>query len=400
MYKEEVCLLRKTSGIALISIFFCLCRLIAGSAWAEDIAIDLVENLQGNTAFCWGTDCLVWLVHYTEDIVDPWVSIEAKRQGFGEQDKEEYRRAFVKDLRLDESEPFLLTIYNFGIKPLSLNPLSKHLFLKKGGERLSLLAYDSSFDEPIYGILQGLIYFPKINVEEFTVLLSGLEPREMLFPFGAKILQAEADIQKHTRSEESGYGGENAKEEPKFEKIKIELPATRVAEKDNDKKAGMEEKKVPDKITSSEKKDASGESDTIVVPRIVPGPDPLLVTQESQETATDVLLKNMLKDIEKETSMTKEEVIRLFVESWIAGDTDTMYKLLSTESQNAFSFEDFKKAAMESNIRWAFSDGYELTWINDNRVKISGIQKMLLLKVERSKILGVVEERRRWRIVW
>jgi hypothetical protein len=399
MYKQGVHLLRKISWIALILIFFCLCRLIAGSAWAEDVAIELVEKLQGNTAFCWGTDCLVWLVHYPEDIVDPWVSIEAKRQGFSEQNKEEYRRAFVKDLRLDESEPFLLTIYNFGIKPLSLNPLSEHLFLKKDGERLSLLAYDSSFDEPIYGLLQGLVYFPKIDVEEFTVLLGGLEPREMLFPFGSKTLQAEADIQKHTKAEETWHESENAGKKPKFEKIVVDLPATHTAEND-DKETGMKEEKAPEETTSSEEEDVAGESDKIVVPRIAPGPDPLLEAQEPQETDTDVLLKNMLKDIEKETSMTKEEVVRLFVESWIAGDTETMYKLLSTESQNAYSFEDFKKAAMESNIRWAFSDGYDLAWINDNRVKISGIQKMLLLKIERSKVLGVVEERRRWRIVW
>jgi hypothetical protein len=179
----------------------------------------------------------------------------------------------------------------------------------------------------------------------------------------------------------------------------VDLPATHTAEND-DKETGMKEEKAPEETTSSEEEDVAGESDKIVVPRIAPGPDPLLEAQEPQETDTDVLLKNMLKDIEKETSMTKEEVVRLFVESWIAGDTETMYELLSTESQNAYSFEDFKKAAMESNIRWAFSDGYDLAWINDNRVKISGIQKMLLLKVERSKVLGVVEERRRWRIVW
>jgi len=92
--------------------------------------------------------------------------------------------------------------------------------------------------------------------------------------------------------------------------------------------------------------------------------------------------------------------VTLFVESWIEGDLNTMYELLASETKRQYTMEEFEKAAMESNIRWAFKDGYDVTWVSDDKAKISGIQKMVLIKVERSKILGLVQERGRWRVVW
>ena len=36
------------------------------------------------TSFHWGRDCLVWVVHYPEELVNPWVEAEAARGGMSE----------------------------------------------------------------------------------------------------------------------------------------------------------------------------------------------------------------------------------------------------------------------------------------------------------------------------
>jgi len=133
-----------------------------------------------------------------------------------------------------------------------------------------------------------------------------------------------------------------------------------------------------------------------------PAPDPLLKAQETKhvESETDLKLKEMLQDAERETSLSKEDVVTLFVESWVNGDLDTMYSLLDSTTKERYSTEDFREIAMESNIRWAFKDGYNITWIDETKAKVSGIQKLLLVKVERSKVVRLVQERRRWRVVW
>ena len=67
------------------------------------------------------------------------------------------------------------------------------------GEKLPLAAYDSNFDEPINGILQGLVFFPKVTSKAFTVILSGVYPREMRFSFDSTALLAEEVKEKKKR---------------------------------------------------------------------------------------------------------------------------------------------------------------------------------------------------------
>ena len=124
-------------GLASIVMIYVLC-LHSLPLQAKDAKVELVDKLESNTAFHWGTDCLVWIVHYPEDIVDPWVSIEASRQGLGKEEREAYRQAFVKDLKMKECEPFLMTIYNFGTKPLDLKPLSKNISILLNGKKIYL----------------------------------------------------------------------------------------------------------------------------------------------------------------------------------------------------------------------------------------------------------------------
>ena len=368
---------------------------------AKDPSMELVGKLESNTAFHWGTDCLVWIVHYPDDIVVPWVSIEASRQGLGKEEREAYRQAFIKDLRMKECEPFLLTIYNYGTKPLNLKPLSEHLFMSINGKKISLSAYDGKFDEPINGILQGLVFFPKANSKDFTVTLTGISPKEMLFSFDSsklqnkdiKIAQATKDTEKPSTKSETSANAEPKQSSGPKETI-VKLPSSE-QKKDVSPVEHNEPAKSPDSSPDPEANPSEKSLPSLA-------PDPLSKIKEINyvESETDIKLKTLLQNMEQETSLSKEEVVKLFVESWINGDLDTMYSLLDSTTRERYSVEEFRTIAMESNIRWAFKDGYNIIWINETKAKISGVQKLLLVKAERSKVVGLVQERRRWRIVW
>ncbi len=393
-------------GLASIVMIYVLC-LHSLPLQAKDAKVELVDKLESNTAFHWGTDCLVWIVHYPEDIVDPWVSIEASRQGLGKEEREAYRQAFVKDLKMKECEPFLMTIYNFGTKPLDLKPLSKHLFMLLNGKKISLSAYDSKFDEPISGILQGLIFFPKVGSKDFTITLTGISPREMFFSFDSGKLQNE-DIKVTRSTEETGKLPSQSKPVDKVQpkqysgsdEIVVKLPSSE--EKSEQKKEDSSMQQNEPIEPSDNSLDAESKSNASEGFALSPAPDPLLKAQETKhvESETDLKLKEMLQDAERETSLSKEDVVTLFVESWVNGDLDTMYSLLDSTTKERYSTEDFREIAMESNIRWAFKDGYNITWIDETKAKVSGIQKLLLVKVERSKVVRLVQERRRWHVVW
>jgi hypothetical protein len=220
----------------------------------------------------------------------------------------------------------------------------------------------------------------------------------MRFSFDSTALQAEEVKEKKEAVETSIQPETIVEDSLTMEEIIVELPVSE-EKKDAKKKLPPKEESVDlyDEPSSFEEEAKSPEKPVI----LPPGPDPLLQVQKDPiESEIDISLKEILQKIEKETSMTKEEVVTLFVESWIEGDLNTMYELLASETKRQYTMEEFEKAAMESNIRWAFKDGYDVTWVSDDKAKISGIQKMVLIKVERSKILGLVQERGRWRVVW
>ena len=136
---------------------------------------EATEILERWTSFHWGRDCLVWIVHYPEELVDPWVESEAARGGMSEGEKEEYRRAFISELRISETEPFLVTIYAFGPRPLDFGGFASAVSLvNKNGDKAAPLSYERKFDQPVSGIVQGLVFFPKQTDKEFSVSMRRL----------------------------------------------------------------------------------------------------------------------------------------------------------------------------------------------------------------------------------
>ncbi len=165
----------------------CVLLLPNGVFAAESPVEEATAILERWTSFHWGRDCIVWVVHYPEELVTPWVEAEAARSGMSQEEKDEYRRSFVKELRIAETEPFLMTVYAFGPKPLSLAPLSGSMLLSlPDGQSIAPTSYEKKFDEPLTGVVQGLVFFPKQPDKRFVVMVKGLGIRgEQEFAFAA-----------------------------------------------------------------------------------------------------------------------------------------------------------------------------------------------------------------------
>ncbi len=162
--------------------------LFAAPAAGSDAIGEATAILERWTSFHWGRDCLVWIVHYPEELVDPWVDSEAARGGMSEGEREEYRKAFVSELRIGDTEPFLVTIYAFGPRPLDFGGFASSVRLvTKNGDAVPPLSYEGKFDQPVSGIVQGLVFFPKQRDKEFSVAMRRLGVvEEQLFSFGGE----------------------------------------------------------------------------------------------------------------------------------------------------------------------------------------------------------------------
>lgn len=154
-----------------------LFSLTGGEAWGRATVEDI---LNGRTAFHWGGNFLCWVVHYPEEMVEPWVRRQA---GAGGDPTGEMARELRKSLRLDDSTPLLLSVHGFTAEPVVLSPLPERFYLKTaGGEKIRPKAYDDIFDRPLTGLAQGLVFFPRVE-EPFVPVLESPSGREMAFEF-------------------------------------------------------------------------------------------------------------------------------------------------------------------------------------------------------------------------
>ena len=179
-----------------------------------------------------------------------------------------------------------MTIYNFGLKSLNLKPLSEHLLLEVDGEKLPLAAYDSNFDEPINGILQGLVFFPKVTSKAFTVILSGVYPREMRFSFDSTALLAEEVKEKKEAVETSIQPETIVEDSLTMEEIIVELPVSEEI-KDAQKELPPNEESDDSLDEPSSFEDATKHPEEPVI--LPPGPDPLLQVQKNSTKSLSLI---------------------------------------------------------------------------------------------------------------
>ena len=385
------------------ALLLCCILLYARNAFANSFE-ETIRILEDKTAFHWGRDCLVWIVHYPEKLVEPWVDSEAGRAGMTESERRAYKEGFVSELSIGRMEPFLFSVYAFGPRPLSFSPILENVALvTEEGKRFKPIRYDRSLDRPISGVVQGLIFFPKQGSENFAVAVRGMGVYdERLFAFSA-------ENSPFTESASSVDVPDNV------EVVVVELPSA--SNRGGERAAKPRAPKEPSlPVTAVEP--------VTLQPPVLPEAPEIVVMEPEESQSMAEFVEAMRsggregrgsnegsRDLESSSAqgendpgnsyISREKTIRNFLDLWIKNDPEGMYALLSENSQKLFSKETFESDLRKtSDFRAALRDGYRLEWLGIERAKVTAAKRVLLIRTLVSRTLGVVREGATWKIVW
>jgi hypothetical protein len=399
-------------GLCVLLGVFTAVTVFAESAEANPFE-DTIDILENQTVFHWGRDCLVWLVHYPEELVDPWVEAESGRAGMTDSEREAYKKSFVSELSIGEREPFLFTVYAFGPRSLSFSPfLEKVALVTSDGERVKPVRYDEALDQPVNGIVQGLVFFPKQQNREFAVAVQGMGVHEeRLFSFGTPSLSPAGAVQTDAEQEDEG------------EVVVLELPPKSSALQTQTKppvpQKTRSETPPPQRQTQQpkeiERPPLPSAPSAASAPPAPAAPEIAIIEPEEQTMAEFVEAMRSgdrsapppAKEAETEPELadsayeSREKTVREFLSLWAKNDPETMYSMLSDSSRKLFSRETFAaELRKSSDFRAALRDGYKLEWLGTERARVVAVKRILLIRTLVSRTLGVAREGAAWKIVW
>ena len=373
-------------AIFMAGNFFYTCAFAADSNPFEET----VRILERWTAAHWGQDCYVWIVHYPEELTDSWVESEAVRSGMSEAERESFRKNFISELKLDEAETFLVSVYSFGVRPVNISPVSENLALiSASGEKITPVKYDSALDYPAGGVVQGLVFFPKQNSKDYAISLKGMSANERIFSFAP--VETQALVEKSNKDKE--------------EKNKKDVVIVNLPKRQTKKKAEPEPEITPPPppaiparpikpLFAENNEDNNMEDFVNSIKNKSPASKDLTPKTASAQNSR-------LTNIDNSYS-SRETVLRKFLSLWIDLNSIEMYEMLSEQSKRNISRENFAKAISKaSDFRANLKKGnYRIDWVGDERAKIIVTQRALFIKSLISKTLGVTREGSSWKIVW
>ncbi len=324
---------------------------------------EATEILERWTSFHWGRDCLVWIVHYPEELVDPWVESEAARGGMSEGEKEEYRRAFVSELRISETEPFLVTIYAFAPPPTSRICVAA-AGEQKRDKRLPERRTENS--TTVSGIVRAVFF--RTDGQGIFRLHEAPRVEEQLFSF------------------RRDAGGNNpvasGPEVRDKEVLVVELPPA------------------PRKEPPKPKPVKEPEPQQVLPPPPVPA-RPIELAELQPQPAPEPVRPDPPEEPKKNVIfISRDKTLELFIGHWIEGNTEAMYGLLSSATKTLLNEEEFRRQVASTGLRVSLRDGYKVQWLDGDRAKVVTAQKMLVFRTLRSKNLSLVKEDKIWKVTW
>lgn len=357
--------------------FFCVFS--AQSNAAETTAFDqTIRILERWTSAHWGQDCFVWVVHYPDELAEPWAESEAIRSGMTEADKERFKENFTDELKLKDSETFLVSVYSFGARPVNLYPVRDNVsLLSASGERIKPSKYDSALDNPSAGVVQGLVFFPKQSNKNYAISLKGMGRGERIFSFAPPETPAPPAPQKN-----DVVVVNLPKRPPKQTPIPVKKPTP------------PPPPPIPPRpikpIFQEESKDMADFVKS-VKDREAPAPQP---SQPPKKPARQTNSENAYSS--------RETVLRRFLNFWADGSYANMYDMLSESSKKLLSRENFyKEAAKASDIRAGIKGGdYRIDWLGEERAKVITTRKTLVFRSVASRTIGITREGSSWKVVW
>jgi hypothetical protein len=337
-------------------------------------AYDILDSW---TCVRWGEDNIAWVVHYPEELVDPWVRSEAERQRMSSEQAEELRKSFSDELRIGSATAVLLSVYGYGASPVSLTPMSKNIVLiDSSGDRVNPIVFEKKLDSPISGLVQGFVFFPLQTDKNFRIIVNGLVPNRetnFVFPassnpgFGAIATLPEPDVS-------SAAGGRLVEKE-----VVVKIPTRR---NETAAEPVLPQAPVPEEPVFEE----TGETFPPVDPVITP-PAPIEPPDLEDESTSEM------------PKLAPRQVLEIYLKAWTDGDAERMYSFLSEESRGKISKELFGREVMSGNFRSALRSGYKVNWSGDT-ARVTVARKILFVRTLETKQINFVMENGSARISW
>lgn len=366
--------MRTLTAISLLAVS-CL-FLWAGEALADNRE-DALRILDEWTSLRWGDDNMAWVVHYPEELVDPWIAAEAERRRLRPDQAEAYRKAFTDELRIGDATAIMLSIQAFGPEPIKLAPIAENVALvDAAGNRIKPMVFEKALDNPLMGLVQGFIYFPKQSGKNFRIAIKGLKADgETLFAFNAQ--------------EPGGYITTTAAPKPEAtpqgKEVIVRIPTTKP-------------EKPPEKPKEPEPEFSLAEAELFQPTH--PADAPLGLGEGGEEEVFSLPpVQEPQAPISPAVKLAPKQVLDIYLRAWVAGDSDRMYSLLSTESQGKISKELFDREVLTGGFRSALKSGYKVTWSGET-AKVTVARKILLVRTLESKQINFVLEDGTYRVSW
>ncbi len=239
---------------------------------------------------------------------------------------------------------------------MEMSPFSDKITLStKSGKISAPLSYDPSFDLPMKGVVQGIVFFPKQEERAFSIIVKGLgieTETSFFFPMDDQIILREKN---------------DLERVPKLPTTKAEVIVV-PSMGSVDEKPSLQKKPVSEDIIPAEKSE-----EFTSVPEV---------------------------DLDSTSHLSKDDVLSTFITSWVESDYAAMYDLLSSESRGKYSQNAFTASAMQSPFRLVLQNGYEIHWIDEFQAEVVARTDLMIMKTFKRKIFRMVETGDVWRISW
>ncbi|MDR1470907.1 MAG: hypothetical protein LBS75_00135 [Synergistaceae bacterium] len=347
----------------------------------RDAALRILDDW---TSIRWGVDNLAWVVHYPEELVEPWINYEAEKLRLGPEQIDEYRKSFTDELRIGSATAIMLSIQALGPEPVNISPLAKNIVLiDSAGRRISPIVFEKRLDGPLIGLVQGFVFFPLQSDGNFKIGLSGLIPdSETQFTFRG----SEAKSAIATTAVQPAAGRNQQWKAPQKEVV-VRIPTKKPTPP---KDPAPPEQEAPDYSTEGEVFQPTAPPQATPLPDAFDAEPPEVNPPALEETVpTEPTLP----------PLDERQVLPIYLKAWIDGDADKMYSLLSAESQRRISRELFAKEAMSGGFRSALRAGYKVSWA-DGSARVTVAKKVLFVRTLETKQIDFVQENGSARVSW
>jgi hypothetical protein len=379
--------IRKTSGlVVLMAIILAIPSVIRAGDTLEDI-------LNRRTAFQWNRDYLAWAVHYPDYIVEPWVKAAT---GGGGDPSGKMASEFKRSLKLESSTPVLLSLHCYTDRVISLKPFSERFMLRTSdGKMLPPDSYDSIFDSPLSGLVQGLVFFPETE-GPFELVLKAEGSRERVFEFPEdrynRVRKEAEEKLKRSLEADSMESAQKRQALIEEESRKAVQEAREEWEKERKKfHSMMEDANSRNELLRKKLDETMAELARLRMAR-----------QEENNTA-ELFREDPRPDTEEEKQnslpgFAREQVVQMFVTAWKLGDHEEMTDLMSPafreEIQSAGGLDSYLK---EKVMPQTLPQDAKIRELEDpEKTEIVYAQKFLVMRALKSAEVGLFESETGW----